>query len=219
VADATKQKEASTRHFDQWATSYEEDATSRWLATLQDAAVEALALEARDRLLDVGCGTGAAVRRAAPEVERAIGVDLSPAMVARARELAAGLENVEFQEGDSERLPFGDGEFTAILCTTSFHHYPGPQRAVSEMARVLAPGGRVVIGDGCSDGMPARALDLVLRTFQSSHVHFNRSRELEAFFRGAGLSPTTRRWLAGRSYVIMAAAKPRAARKLVPSPG
>jgi ubiquinone/menaquinone biosynthesis C-methylase UbiE len=131
-------------------------------------------------------------------------------MIARANELASDLENVEFQQGDSEHLPFADGEFTAVLCTTSFHHYPDPKGAMNEMARVLAPGGRVVIGDGSSDGLAARALDLVLRAFQSSHVHFNRARELEAFLGATGLSHRSTQWLARRNYVVMAAAKPRA---------
>jgi ubiquinone/menaquinone biosynthesis C-methylase UbiE len=208
VGEAASQKEASSRHFDRWARSYEEDPTSRWLATLQQAALNTLDPSAGDHILDVGCGTGAAVRNVAPLVERAVGVDLSPAMVARARELAADLRNVEFREADSEDLPFDDGDFTAVLCTTSFHHYPDPPRAAGEMARVLAPGGRVVIGDGCSDGLPGLFLDLVLRTFQPSHVHFNRARELETLLEDAGLGHRTTRWLSWRSYVIMDAAKP-----------
>jgi ubiquinone/menaquinone biosynthesis C-methylase UbiE len=207
VTSATGHKEASSRHFDRWADTYEKDATSRWLATVQAAALEALDLGLDDRFLDVGCGTGAAVRRAAPAVERAAGVDLAPAMIARARELAADLPNVDFHEGDSGKLPFADAEFTAVICTTSFHHYPDPRRAIGEMSRVLAPGGRVVIGDICSDGLPARALDLILRTFQASHVHFNRARELEALIIAAGLAHRGTQWLARRNYVIVEAAK------------
>jgi ubiquinone/menaquinone biosynthesis C-methylase UbiE len=91
--------------------------------------------------VDVGCGSGAAVRDASGLVERAVGLDLSPAMVARARTLAEGLRNVEFREGDaSGRLPFADGEVTALLCTTAFHHFPNPRAAGRELARVLAPG-------------------------------------------------------------------------------
>ncbi len=141
-------------------------------------------------------------------MERAVGVDLSRAMIARARDLAGDRPNVEFQEADSERLPFADGEFTAVLCTTSFHHYPQSCLAVIEMARVLAPGGRAVIGDGCSDGLPGRALDLILRTFQPGHVHFHRARELEGLLAGAGLVHGTTRWLLAKSYVIVKAVKP-----------
>src|SRR5947207_15230148 len=88
--------EASRRGFDEWAPSYEEDRRSRKIASMQLAAFEALELVAEDRLLDVGCGSGAAVRRAAAVAERAAGVDLSPGMITRAEELARGLDNVEF---------------------------------------------------------------------------------------------------------------------------
>jgi ubiquinone/menaquinone biosynthesis C-methylase UbiE len=206
-APARAKKERARRHFDRWAGRYEEDRASRWLARVQAEAVAALDLQSEDRLLDIGCGTGAAVRDAAPRVERAVGVDLSLAMIARARHLAADLPNAEFQEADSERLPFADGAFTAVLCTTSFHHYPDPGRAVREMSRVLAPGGRVVIGDGCSDRFATRVLDTALRLFQPSHVHFHTSRELEALLAEAGLSHESSRLLWKGGYVVMTARK------------
>jgi ubiquinone/menaquinone biosynthesis C-methylase UbiE len=208
VAHASGAKKASSRrHFDRWAGRYERDRASRWLAELQGQAVAALDLNADDRLLDVGCGTGAAVRDTAPLVHRAVGVDLSPAMISRARELAAEVPAAEFLVADSERLPFDEQTFTAVLCTTSFHHYPDPRRAVGEMARVLTPGGRVAIGDGCSDRLATRFLDLVLRTFQRSHVHFHRSRELERLLAEAGLSDPGSRLLLKGGYVIATARK------------
>jgi ubiquinone/menaquinone biosynthesis C-methylase UbiE len=200
-------KERARRHFDRWSGRYEEDPASRWLAGVQAEALAALDLQSDDRLLDIGCGTGAAVRDAAPRVERAVGVDLSPAMIARARKLAADLPKAEFQEADSERLPFADGAFTAILCTTSFHHYPDPRRATREMTRVLAPGGRVVIGDGCSDRFAARIVDTALRVFQPSHVHLHTTRELDSLLAEAGLLPESPRFLWRGGYVIMSARK------------
>jgi ubiquinone/menaquinone biosynthesis C-methylase UbiE len=208
ICPSSSPKKSSSRlHFDRWAARYERDRTSRWLATLQEEALAALDLRADDRLLDVGCGTGAAVRRAAALVERATGVDLSPAMIARARELAPDLRNVEFHEADSEHLPFPDGAFTAVLCTTSFHHYPDPGQATREMARVLVAGGRAVIGDACSDRPATRILDLALQVFQRSHVHFQRSEELESLLAEAGLSHQATRFLWKGGYVIMAARK------------
>jgi ubiquinone/menaquinone biosynthesis C-methylase UbiE len=201
-------KERSRRHFDRWAARYERDRASRRLAELQRVALDALKLHPGDRLLDVGCGTGAAVRLAAPEVERATGVDLSPAMIERARELAAGLDNVEFLEADSEHLPFDDGAFTAVICTTSFHHYPNPSYAAAEMARVLETGGRVVIGDGCTDNLIARLLDRGLRIFQPSHVGFRRSHELAGLMADAGLTPQTPRLLWHGGYVVIRAEAP-----------
>src|SRR5438132_527092 len=88
------------RRFDRWAQRYEEDPVSRWLAGLQQQALDALQLTATDRLLDVGCGTGAAVRRSAEMVQCAIGVDLSEAMIERARTLAGDLPTVSFDVAD-----------------------------------------------------------------------------------------------------------------------
>jgi ubiquinone/menaquinone biosynthesis C-methylase UbiE len=114
------------------------DRRSRFIAKPQREALAALALQPNDRFLDVGCGTGAAVRAAAAIVDRAVGVDISPEMVRRAKELAAELPRAEFVVGDSEHLPFPAGAFTAVLCTSSFHRYSDPRRALAEMARVLA---------------------------------------------------------------------------------
>src|SRR5262249_40262027 len=162
------------------AKSYESDRRSRFIAAPQQDALRALALGPDDRFLDVGCGTGAAVREAAAVAEHAVGVDLSPRMIERAKVLAADLPRAEFSVGDSEHLPFPDECFTALLCTSSFHHYPEPQRALAEMGRVLAPGGRLALADGIADRVTARAADRLLRLLDSTHVRLYRTEELLA---------------------------------------
>ena len=179
-------KHAARRRFDRWAKTYETDRRSRFNAKPQQAALAALALRPTDRLLDVGCGTGAAVRAAAATVERAVGVDLSPEMIARARELAVDTGGAEFVVGDSENLPFESGAFTAVLCTASFHHYPDPTRAMAEMARVLAPSGRLVLADGVADRRAARIADRVLRVVDRGHVRLYRTDELVGLMRRTG---------------------------------
>jgi ubiquinone/menaquinone biosynthesis C-methylase UbiE len=99
-------------------------------------------------------------------VARAVGVDLAPKMIEPGRVLAEGFENVELVVGDSEHLPSAEGEFTAVLCTSSFHHYPNPAQAVREMARVLTSGGRLVLGDIYSDRPLMRVLDRLGRRFE-----------------------------------------------------
>jgi ubiquinone/menaquinone biosynthesis C-methylase UbiE len=204
---ATKQR-ANRRHFDRWARHYESDRVSRRLAVLQRSALAALELRAGDRLLDVGCGTGAAVRAAAAVAERAVGVDQSAAMIARGRELAAGLANLELLQADAEALPFDAGAFSAVLCTTSLHHYLHADRAVAEMARVLAPGGRVVIGDAVTDRRLVWLADQVLRRVQRSHVGLRRTSELEALMLGAGFERPRRRLLMDDVYAIVSATRP-----------
>ena len=108
-------------------------------------------------VLDVGCGTGMLSERllgAFPSC-RLTGVDLSPAMVERARVRLAG--RAEVREADAERLPFHDGAFDLVVCNDSFHHYPDPDRAAFQMWRVLRKGGALVLGDVWQPA-PARAV-------------------------------------------------------------
>jgi ubiquinone/menaquinone biosynthesis C-methylase UbiE len=199
---------AARTHFDRWSETYEQDSSARWLREVQAQALAALALTEKDVLLDVGCGTGAAVRDAAPTVTRAVGFDLSPGMIAQAKERAAELDNVEFRTGDvSGRLPFADAAFTALVCTTAFHHFPRPTDTIKEMARVLAPSGRLVIADANRRHAAVFALDLVLRVAQPSHAGFRSPRQLMHDLCAAGfarVSYCTTRW---RSYAFVRAEK------------
>jgi ubiquinone/menaquinone biosynthesis C-methylase UbiE len=195
-------KAEARRWFDRRAGTYESGATSRWRDPVQRASLEALRLGAEDRLLDAGCGTGAASRSAASVAGTVVGIDLSPEMIRQARSLADGIRDVHFEIADSERLPFEDGTFTAVLCSNSFHHYPDPRRAIGEMVRVLAPGGRLVLGDACSDLAAARVADVFLRWFEPGHVRLYRSAELGAFLQRAGLSSVALRRLSGGGFAI-----------------
>jgi len=197
------QKAGARRWFDRRAASYESGVTSRWRDPVQRASLDALHLGAEDRLLDVGCGTGAASRSAASVAASVVGIDLSPEMVRQAQALADGIANVHFEIADSEHLPFSDGTFTAVLCSNSFHHYPDPGRAAREMARVLASGGRLVLGDACSDRAAARVADAFLRRFEPGHVRLYRSDELGSFVREAGLSRVELRRLSGGEFAIV----------------
>jgi ubiquinone/menaquinone biosynthesis C-methylase UbiE len=198
-----RSKVAARRWFDRRAKSYEGGATSRWRDPVQRTSLAALDLTRDDLLLDVGCGTGAASRAASAVTRLVVGVDLSAEMISRAAELASGVENIRFLIADSERLPFDDGAFTAVLCSNSFHHYPDPSRAVREMARVLASDGRLVIGDACADLPAARIADAVLRRIEPGHVRLYRSSELGSFLQRAGLSRVMLRKLSGGGFAIV----------------
>ena len=102
------------------------------------------------RVLEVGCGTGAVTRLLAgrPGVAEAVGVDPSPVFVAKAGELAAGLGNLSFEEGDGRALRFGDGDFDVVVCHTVLCHVPEPERVLAEAFRVLRPAGTLAVCDG-----------------------------------------------------------------------
>lgn len=95
-------------------------------------------------VLDAGCGMGRYLRVASSFGARVVGLDLSGAVVA-ARELTADLESVDVVRGDLLRTPFGPGTFDHIYSLGVLDHTPDPKRAFLELARLLRPGGRIVI--------------------------------------------------------------------------
>jgi SAM-dependent methyltransferase len=110
-------------------------------ATAEDAALDAVKEVSPRRVLDVGCGTGdiaARLREELPEIE-VVAVDLSPRMVQIARE-----RGLTATVADVQQLPFADGEFDCVLAAWLIYHVPDRARAIAELARVLAPGGRLV---------------------------------------------------------------------------
>lgn len=102
-------------------------------------------------MLEIGCGSGAISRELAhcPSVGEIVGLDPSPVFLAKARELAAGIPKLRFQEGDARvALPFNDDAFDVAVFHTCLTHVPGPEEAVGETVRVLPPGGQLAILDG-----------------------------------------------------------------------
>jgi ubiquinone/menaquinone biosynthesis C-methylase UbiE len=99
--------------------------------------------------IDVACGPGTFTRPLAGRVGKAIGADLTPAMVEKARAEAArdGIANIEFVQGDIYALPFPNEFAEIVACGYAFHHMTEPARALAEMVRVLKPGGRVAVTD------------------------------------------------------------------------
>jgi SAM-dependent methyltransferase len=111
--------------------------------------VECLDVGPDDRVLDVGCGPGLAVARAAEVSGGAVvGVDASETMVrmARRRNRAAGRDGrVEIRRADASRLPYPDAHFTRAGTLNSLQFWPAPAAGLGELYRVLAPGGRVAV--------------------------------------------------------------------------
>jgi ubiquinone/menaquinone biosynthesis C-methylase UbiE len=112
-----------------------------------------------DNVLDVACVNGACTMAFGARCRRAVGLDVSPELIARARTEAArrGCANVDFVAGEVERMPFADATFDAAVCRFSFHHCVHPERVFAEMARVVKPHGWMVIVDMTAAEDPARA--------------------------------------------------------------
>jgi SAM-dependent methyltransferase len=98
-----------------------------------------------ESVLDAGCGTGAVAFSLSPHVAEVVGVDTRADYLEAAR--AEAPENVGFLEGDVMALPFGYAEFDLVCCHRVLHHVRRPELAVSELARVARPDGKVFVAD------------------------------------------------------------------------
>jgi ubiquinone/menaquinone biosynthesis C-methylase UbiE len=115
---------------------------------------EWLGERARGRVLEVAIGTGRNLPRYPADVT-ITGIELSPAMLAIARERAASLgRDVDLREGDAEHLPFDEASFDTVVCALSLCTIPSPVAAVGEMRRVLGPGGRLLLLDHIGSTWP-----------------------------------------------------------------
>jgi ubiquinone/menaquinone biosynthesis C-methylase UbiE len=97
-----------------------------------------------DRVVDVGCGPGTAVREAARRGARVTGVDPAPVMLRLARALTRNRPALTWAEGAAENLPQPDGSATVVWSLATVHHWRDVTAGLAEVKRVLAPGGRLV---------------------------------------------------------------------------
>jgi SAM-dependent methyltransferase len=149
--------------------------------------LKVLELKSDDYLLEVGCGGGAFLQDALRSGCKAAGLDHSSEMVRVARELnrdAINSNRLEIRQGEADSLPFPDGTFTCAVMTGVFGFIEDPLKVLSEIRRVLAPGGRLVLFTGSKElrGTPAAPEPM------ASRLHFYEDQELEELARQAGFA-------------------------------
>ncbi|HXN64996.1 MAG TPA: class I SAM-dependent methyltransferase [Candidatus Acidoferrales bacterium] len=121
-------------------------------------------IRAGHRVLDVACGTGVVAITAARAGARVTGLDLTPELLQRARENSAMAQvDVEWHEGDVEKLPFGDAAFDVVVSQYGHIFAPRPDVAIAEMLRVLKPGGTIAFSTWPPDLLLGRVFGLVAR--------------------------------------------------------
>jgi ubiquinone/menaquinone biosynthesis C-methylase UbiE len=165
------------------------DYDKRWRFYIEATIEETLArlrLGPRDRVLDVGCGTGVLLDRLIGTHPRAqlAGVDPVPEMLDVARRRLS--DSVDLREGWAERLPFEARQFDVVVSCNVFHYIRQPVEALREMDRVLRPGGRLIITDWCDDYLACRLCDLYLRWFSRAHFKTYGERECARLLEGTG---------------------------------
>lgn len=171
------------------------DTLSTVLAAPKQASIEALALAPGETVLDVGCGVGDDVRALADAVGptgRAIGVDANPGLLATARARTTPGTPAEFVAADAHALPFAAAQFHAARTERALQHMAQPQVVVSEMARVVRPGGRIVAMEPDWDTIAVSGGDLaltrgVLRACADAVRHPDAGRRLPEWLEVAGV--------------------------------
>lgn len=138
---------------------------------------EWLGARVRGRVLEVAVGTGRSLPHYPADIS-VTGIELSPAMLAIARQRAADLgRDVTLREADAEHLPFDDASFDTVVCALALCTIPSPVAALGEMRRVLAPGGRLLLFDHIgSTWPPVYAVQWLLErvSIRAAGEHFTR---------------------------------------------
>jgi len=156
---------------------------------VEAAVTAAVASGAADSLLDAGTGTGRMLELLGPRIKRGVGVDVSPEMLAIARDKLerAGLHHCQVRLADVYRLPFTDAGrlqgFDVVLFHQVLHYLDDPQAAVAEAARLLRPGGRLLIVDFAPHDLDFCRTELAHRRLGFADT------EVAGWFATAGLEP------------------------------
>lgn len=143
----------------------------------------------QDSVLDLACGPGLVACAFARHAGQVTGIDITPAMLEQAakRQQKQGLDNLLWQLGDVQALPYTDNSFSLVITRYSFHHFQQPQQALAEMIRVCRPGGTVLVADVALPPEKAAAYDRLEIIRDPSHTHALTTAEFSSLFLNSGL--------------------------------
>jgi ubiquinone/menaquinone biosynthesis C-methylase UbiE len=185
----------------------------KWKSYVDATIRETLArldLRGDERVLDVGCGTGELLRQIGARYPGAklAGIDpVAPMLEVARRKLPPG---VDLRTGWANGLPWPDGSFDVVVSCNVFHYVTHPVPALSEMSRVLAPAGKIVITDWCDDYLACRLCSVYLRWTGAAFHKIYRAGECEDLFRDAGYATRIERYKISWLWGLMTASAVRA---------
>lgn len=175
---------AASDYFAQQATNWDQLRSGYFSEAVRDAAIAKAYLRPEMVVADVGAGTGFMTAGLAPLVSKVYVLDGSSEMLDVARRNLSRHENLSFEHADGAALPLADGSMDVVFANMYLHHTPDPLVALKEMARVLKPGGRLVITD-----LDQHTNEWMRREMADQWLGFERG-QIKAWLREAGLVNT-----------------------------
>ncbi|HEX5442210.1 MAG TPA: class I SAM-dependent methyltransferase [Pirellulales bacterium] len=157
----------------------------RYIDASVQLALEAVELQGRERVLDLGCGTGQLEARLLARWSQLqiTGVDVSPNMLCKA---AATRLPVRWLVGEAAALPLADARFDVVACLSAFHYFGQPRAALAEMRRVLRSQGQLIVVDWCDDYLTCKLCSAWLRLTDPAFYKTYSLAECQAEFERAG---------------------------------
>jgi len=187
-------EEHNIKRFNKWASSYDTGIMSIFFKMCYRKIRPLLNLQDGMKLLDVGCGTGGLLKEISGSGKEVnlYGIDLSPEMIRAAKVKLKDEKHVELYEGSAANLPFESNYFDYVVCMNSLHHHADPNQSLTEMTRVLKPGGAMILMDGFVGSALRKIFSRIANVLRNEgKVHRFKKGELQRIFRSLGYESIT----------------------------
>lgn len=143
--EKNEMKDITKQHFNETANNYDESCDGKFVNLMYQALFNKLDKINQGNFLDLGCGNGNVLAHLADTDLKLYGADLAENMVKETQKKLG--DRAQIIVSDAENIKFEDSKFDVLCCNASFHHYTNPDRALSEMRRVMKKGGKLYIGE------------------------------------------------------------------------
>ncbi|OOM82294.1 demethylrebeccamycin-D-glucose O-methyltransferase [Clostridium puniceum] len=190
-------------NFNRYAEFYDESGDGKFVAPMYGEIISRIMSESPRKLLDVGCGTGNVLMKLCANEELSLyGLDISEKMIEMANK---NLENkAELKVGDSEYIPWKENFFDVVVCNASFHHYPNPEKVLSEIKRVLKNKGILIIGEPTAPVILKQILNLFCKVSKKGDYRIYSKKEIEALLVKCDFEPFEFKKINCKSFAINA---------------
>lgn len=194
-------KTKSKNSFNQQAEKYDTSDYSKYPRECYPFVLNAISNIQFSNVLDLGCGTGVILNelRQKNSTVELFGLDLSENMIAQAtRRLGT---TAKLTVGDAENLPYFDNTFDLVCCVESFHHYPNPKKALSEIYRVLKKDGLFLLCDTWTRSPIRQIMNFFIRFSNDGDVHIYSENEINKLLTATGFSMASWQFITNHAYL------------------